>query len=66
MTFGHGSFRVGTDGKVPIPTIYLGMTRMLPIGETEPASVRTAKVRNFDHDDREGHFGFHSFRDRVF
>src|SRR5690606_7001709 len=27
---------IGDSSKVPIPTIYLGMTRMLPIGETDP------------------------------
>lgn len=30
---------VGVAGKVPIPTIYLGMTRMLPIGESDPEMV---------------------------
>jgi hypothetical protein len=29
------------DGKVPFPTLYLGMTRMLPIGESNPNWVRT-------------------------
>lgn len=27
------------DGKVPIPTIYLGMTRVLPVGEAEPDTL---------------------------
>lgn len=37
------------DGKVPLPTIYLGMVRMLPIGECEEKDVQS----NLDeiHDD---------------
>lgn len=27
---------IGDSSKVPLPTIYLGMTRMLPIGESDP------------------------------
>jgi energy-coupling factor transporter ATP-binding protein EcfA2 len=30
---------IGSASKVPIPTIYLGMTRMLPIGESDPEMV---------------------------
>lgn len=30
---------IGDSSKVPIPTIYLGMTRMLPIGESDPEMV---------------------------
>ena len=30
---------IPADGKVPIPTIYLGMTRVLPVGEAEPDTV---------------------------
>lgn len=48
-----GKFKVGTDGKVPIPTIYLGMTRMLPVGESDPASVRTIPDASFDAADAE-------------
>lgn len=33
---------VGVAAKVPIPTIYLGMTRMLPIGESDPELVESA------------------------
>lgn len=38
----EGSVKVGKDAKVPLPTLYLGMTRMLPVGETEPALVTSA------------------------
>ncbi len=31
-----GSLSVGKDAKVPLPTLYLGMTRMLPVGESNP------------------------------
>lgn len=30
---------IGSSSKVPIPTLYLGMTRMLPIGESDPEMV---------------------------
>lgn len=37
-----GSIIVGPAGKVPLPTIYLGMTRVLPIGEAEPGTATSA------------------------
>lgn len=37
-----GSITVGPAGKVPLPTIYLGMTRVLPVGEAEPGTVSSA------------------------
>jgi energy-coupling factor transporter ATP-binding protein EcfA2 len=37
-----GSITVGPAGKVPLPTIYLGMTRVLPIGEAEPGTASSA------------------------
>lgn len=30
---------IGSSSKVPLPTLYLGMTRMLPIGESDPELV---------------------------
>lgn len=33
---------IGSASKVPIPTIYLGMTRMIPIGESDPEMVENA------------------------
>lgn len=33
------SLKIGVAAKVPLPTIYLGMTRMIPIGETDPEMV---------------------------
>src|SRR6185369_899808 len=35
--------QVGQDAKVPLPTIYLGMTRMLPIGEERAIQVGLAR-----------------------
>jgi len=32
-------FTIGDSSKVPLPTIYLGMARMLPIGESDPELV---------------------------
>jgi predicted ATPase len=32
------------SGKVPVPTIYLGMTRVIPTGETNPECLQTSKV----------------------
>lgn len=31
--------KIPADGKVPIPTIYLGMSRVLPVGESEPDTL---------------------------
>lgn len=33
---------VGPAGKVPLPTIYLGMTRVLPLGEAEQGTVASS------------------------
>jgi predicted ATPase len=37
-----GVFSVGPDAKVPFPTLYLGMTRVLPVGESDPTWVKSA------------------------
>jgi len=36
----EGVPKIGPDAKVPLPTIYLGMTRMFPVGEAGVASVQ--------------------------
>lgn len=33
------AIKIGVAAKVPIPTMYLGMTRMIPIGESDPELV---------------------------
>lgn len=42
FTSADGLITVGPAGKVPLPTIYLGMTRVLPIGEAEPGTASSA------------------------
>jgi hypothetical protein len=44
--------QVGQDAKVPLPTLYLGMTRMLPIGESNPRWVSTALDEGMHADDQ--------------
>lgn len=34
-----GTITIGSDGKVPLPTIYLGMTRVLPVGEAHKGTA---------------------------
>ena len=38
-----GKIIVGAAGKVPLPTIYLGMTRVLPLGEAEPGTASSTQ-----------------------
>lgn len=47
-----GSIEVGVAMKVPLPTIYLGMTRVLPLGEAEQGTVLSA-TRTMDDADRQ-------------
>ena len=42
-----------TDGKFPLPTIYLGMLRMLPIGESDPNDIECTNNNEMDPEDRE-------------
>lgn len=44
---------IGSDSKVPIPTIYLGMTRMIPIGESDPELVLNSLDSTIDEADAE-------------
>ncbi|NVN91868.1 MAG: AAA family ATPase [Desulfuromonadales bacterium] len=46
-----GSVQVGKDAKVPLPTLYLGMTRMLPVGECDPALVNSILDNTINDDD---------------
>jgi predicted ATPase len=50
---GEDGFKVGIASKVPIPTIYLGMTRMLPIGESDPDLIENQKDTAIDDTDAE-------------
>jgi predicted ATP-dependent endonuclease of OLD family len=49
--FQAGDISVGADAKVPLPTIYLGMSRMIPLGESTPSNVETAEDKNIDKAD---------------
>ncbi|AZE95160.1 hypothetical protein C4J96_3045 [Pseudomonas orientalis] len=44
---------IGSDSKVPIPTIYLGMTRMIPIGESDPELILNSLDNTIDKSDAE-------------
>lgn len=43
---------IGVDAKVPIPTIYLGMSRMTPIGEIKTDNIKTKQILNMDEEDK--------------
>ncbi len=40
------------DGKIPLPTIYLGMSRMTPIGEFEDDDISKKILKNMDEEDK--------------
>lgn len=44
---------VGVASKVPLPTIYLGMTRVLPLGEAEAESVSSDVIDAMHDQDRQ-------------
>ena len=44
---------IGDDAKVPIPTIYLGMSRMTPIGEIKNESIKTRHIHNMHDEDKQ-------------
>ena len=48
-----GEVTVGPDAKVPFPTLYLGMTRMLPVGESNPAWVTSDLDKSIHLEDAE-------------
>jgi energy-coupling factor transporter ATP-binding protein EcfA2 len=47
-----GRLEVGVASKVPVPTIYLGMTRVLPVGEAEAGSVTSSELSSMHEDDK--------------
>lgn len=49
----RGNVILGKDAKVPLPTLYLGMTRMLPVGESNPDWVTSAPDTTIDPEDAE-------------
>lgn len=40
------------DGKMPLPTIYLGMSRMTPIGEIEDEAIEKKELRTIPEEDK--------------
>lgn len=48
-----GTIRIGEASKVPLPTLYLGMTRVLPLGEAEAGSVSNEVIASMDAQDRQ-------------
>ena len=56
-----GSLKIPESGKVPIPTIYLGMTRVVPTGETDPDLLQQRKVSMAPED----HQLYHDFSEAV-
>lgn len=47
----HSPVKIGKDAKVPLPTLYLGMTRMLPVGESNPLWVTNSMDKTIHEDD---------------
>lgn len=45
------SISVGPDAKVPMPTIYLGMSRMIPVGESNPAWIKNTADKKIAPED---------------
>ncbi len=52
FTSSDGEIDVGVASKVPLPTIYLGMTRVLPLGEAEEGSVTNDVIGSMPEEDR--------------
>jgi energy-coupling factor transporter ATP-binding protein EcfA2 len=57
-----GRTTVGKDAKVQLPTIYLGMTRMLPVGESNPDLVTSVLDTTIHQEDAQF---IHSFTSKV-
>lgn len=49
--FIHAGIKVGPDAKVPLPTIFLGMVRMLPVGESPDSRVQNNVAEEWHDDD---------------
>ncbi|ULR90910.1 ATP-dependent nuclease [Comamonas sp. B21-038] len=52
FTSSDKSITVGPAQKVPLPTIYLGMTRLLPLGEAEEGSASSAALNAHPDDSK--------------
>ena len=47
------TLNIGESAKVPLPTLYLGMSRMTPIGEYEKERVKQTKIKNIEQIDKQ-------------
>lgn len=52
FTSQDGSVQVGPASKVPLPTLYLGLTRVLPVGEAEDETVYNELIKSMHHEDK--------------
>lgn len=50
--FDHDGIFFSTAGKVPLPTIYLGMSRMIPIGESAHVDIQKSNDTTMPLEDR--------------
>lgn len=48
-----GNLRIGKDAKIPLPTIFLGMIRMLPVGESPSGRVQNNVGMSWHVDDEQ-------------
>jgi energy-coupling factor transporter ATP-binding protein EcfA2 len=56
--FIDGAFKLGPDAKLPLPTMFLGMVRMLPIGESPDSRIQNSLAVPWDKSDQEFLFSF--------
>lgn len=52
LNFSHGEIDIPVAKKVPLPTLYLGMSRMIPVGESSPADVQQSRDISITEEDR--------------
>lgn len=53
FTSSDGKIEIGDSSKVPLPTLYLGMTRTLPLGEAEDGAGYNEVLQTMPDEDRQ-------------
>lgn len=53
FTSKNGGVNIGEASKVPVPTLYLGMTRVLPLGEAEEGAGYSEILKTMPDEDRQ-------------
>lgn len=53
VDFSHGGVDIPVAKKVPLPTLYLGMSRMIPVGESAPGDVLQSRDGSVAEEDRD-------------